>query len=213
MLYLLIIFAIIIALYYIFTNYESFNILTTEEKDNNLVINHFPDNEIIGLNNYLNNVGQKYNSKYFGYLEKQPLEIEYKKPISMNVDYINSIINPQLTTDQQKIDNENFIITKLRDDNSGKYSDFTHYILNSELQTETPVDKINEIRTSNGKIKLSDYGDTIWNAYDNLMSSTFTRYKDAHVPNNEIGIDLKDFMPYQEVQPSYEKPKWLINPS
>jgi hypothetical protein len=152
------------------------NVLDVNAQSNNIQGSDLYDSEVIGFNNDIN----KYASFKLNETFEQPViankkcDMDLVKFNHMNeVDVINSFIQSQLTSSQKVQDNEDYNITNLRNNNVGKYSDVNTIINQNSLEYVSAPDLINAIRTSDGKEKFSSYGDTLWQAYDNLVKPQF----------------------------------------
>jgi hypothetical protein len=147
------------------------NIINNEPLENNMQSQNLVHNEILGFNNNLNQ---------YSLLQNMAIQQPVVTTNNMNMDLVNidqfnqqdmlnSFINAQLTDKQMIQDNEAYEMTQLRNNNNQKYADIYSWSNQNPINIETSVDKINAIRTSDGIEKFSNYGNTIWEAYDNLM--------------------------------------------
>jgi hypothetical protein len=147
------------------------NIINNEPLENNMQSQNLVHNEILGFNNNLNQ---------YSLLQNMAIQQPVVTTSNMNMDLVNidqfnqqdmlnSFINAQLTDKQAIQDNEDYEMTQLRNNNNQKYADIYAWSNQNPINIETSVDKINAIRTSDGIEKFSNYGNTIWEAYDNLM--------------------------------------------
>ena len=147
------------------------NIINNEPMENNMQSQNLTHHELLGFNNNLNQ---------YSLLENIPIQKPVITTNNVNMDLVNidqfnqtdllnSFINAQLTDKQTIQDNNAYEMSQLRTNNNQKYADVYSWSNQNPINIETSVDKINAIRTSDGIEKFSNYGNTIWEAYDNLM--------------------------------------------
>ena len=147
------------------------NVINNEPLENNMQSQNLTHDEILGFNNDLSQ---------YSLLQKMAIQQPVITTNNVNMDLVNidqfnqqdmlnSFINAQLTDKQTIKDNEAYEMTQLRNNNNEKYADVYSWSNQNTINIETSVDKVNAIRTSDGVEKFSNYGNTIWEAYDNLM--------------------------------------------
>ena len=97
-------------------------------------------------------------------------------------------IGAKLTPEQQKEDFKNVKKNILRSNNVNKYAAYKEYINQNSNQFESQVDKLGQCRTSE-VCDLNKFGETIWDAYDNLLSTDFTKYQTKTNPDILTGVN------------------------
>jgi len=108
-----------------------------------------------------------------------------KSCVSCNFD---NKIGAVLTPEQQKTDKEMIRKNKLVNNNLGKFADYSDFVNQNSNQFETQVDKLAQCRTAE-TCELNQFGDTIWQAYDNLLSTDFTKYQTSTNPDILTGTN------------------------
>ena len=109
-----------------------------------------------------------------------------KKPcVSCNFD---EKIGAILTPEQKKADKEMILKNNIVNNNLGKFSDYNDFVNQNSNQFETQVDKLAQCRTGE-TCELNEFGNTIWQAYDNLLSTDFTKYQTSTNPNILTGTN------------------------
>lgn len=93
-----------------------------------------------------------------------------------------------LTEEQQKNDYENTISNKLIDQNIQNFANHRDYSNQNSNMGENAIDRINECRTGE-TCNLNKFGNTIWSAYDNLLSNSFSKYQTTTNPNLLSGVN------------------------
>jgi hypothetical protein len=93
-----------------------------------------------------------------------------------------------LTEEQKKNDYENTISNKLIDQNIQNFSNHRSYSNQNSNMGENAIDRINECRTGE-TCNLNKFGNTIWQAYDNLLSNSFSKYQTTTNPNLLSGVN------------------------
>ena len=119
-------------------------------------------------------------------LSNMALSNNKKKPcVSCN---FNTDIGAVLTPEQKKEDFKNVKKNSLRSNNVNKYAAYKEYVNQNSNQFESQVDKLGQCRTSE-TCELNKFGDTIWDAYDNLLSTDFTKYQTTTNPDILTGTN------------------------
>lgn len=101
--------------------------------------------------------------------------------------------NATLTPQQMEQDKKEVEKNKLVNSNIENYSDYRDVSNQDSNIGVNAVDRINECRTGNGTCDLSKFGTTIWQAYDNLMSDGYQKYKNSTNPQLLTGINDETF--------------------
>jgi len=88
----------------------------------------------------------------------------------------------QLPDEIKNIDNELYNKKKITNNNVSNFVNFENNVYQNSIG-ETSVDKMAEIRTNIGTCGLKDYGTTIADIYDNLLSTTSGKKLESEMPN------------------------------
>ncbi len=124
-----------------------------------------------------------------------------KSCVSCNFNNLNDSVGATLTKEQQKIDMNMVKKNTLVNNNVDKFSEYKDFVNQDSNQFETQVDKLGQCRSS-GVCELNKFGDTIWNAYDNLLSTDFTKYQVTTNPEILTGANNSLFGTNYERIPS-----------
>lgn len=109
-------------------------------------------------------------------------------------------IGAVLTQEQQKIDMNMVKKNILVNNNVEKFAEYKEFVNQNSNQFETQVDKLAQCRTGE-TCELSKFGETIWDAYDNLLSNDFTKYQTRTNPDILTGVsnDMAMMNKYERV--------------
>jgi hypothetical protein len=123
-----------------------------------------------------------------------------KSCVSCNFD---KDIGAVLTTEQKNTDLQMLKKNTLVNNNVEKFSEYKEFVNQNTNQFETQVDKLGECRTSE-VCQLDKFGETIWDAYDNLLSTDFTKYQTRTNPDILTGSNGFIFSSNYEKIPSID---------
>ena len=162
---------------------------------------------------YFYNTKEKFRNKYMNLIEPDvkyyDIQNKFNPSIQMNVlnNELNDISNQYertynikesnnnliLQNPQEINDDDNYIKNNLRLNNINKFSDFQTGVVNQNSNMfETEVDKFAQLRTGE-TFDISQYGKTIWEAYDNIMSNPFSKYQTTTNPLDIMGSNTNTF--------------------
>lgn len=96
--------------------------------------------------------------------------------------------NATLTPEQMKQDAQAVVENKLINSNIENFADYRKVSNQDSNVGVNAVDRINECRTS-GTCDLNKFGTTIWQAYDNLMSNSYSKYQSTTNPQLLTGVN------------------------
>ena len=124
-----------------------------------------------------------------------------KKPcVSCNFD---KDMGSVLTPEQKKADMQMLKKNALVNNNVEKFAVYKEFVNQNSNQFETQVDKLAQCRTSE-VCQLDKFGETIWDAYDNLLSTDFTKYQTRTNPDILTGSNGMMFTSNYERLPSID---------
>ena len=112
-------------------------------------------------------------------------------------------IGAVLTPEQKKSDMEMLKKNTLVHNNIEKFAEYKEFVNQNSNQFETQVDKLAQCRTSE-VCKLDQFGETIWDAYDNLLSTDFTKYQTRTNPDILTGTSENIIVNNYEKIPSID---------
>ena len=101
---------------------------------------------------------------------------------------LDNSVYAELTPEQQKEDFKSVKKNILRSNNVNKYAAYKEYVNQNSNQFESQVDKLAQCRTSE-VCNLDKFGQTIWDAYDNLLSVDYTKYQTRTNPDILTGAN------------------------
>ena len=123
-----------------------------------------------------------------------------KPCVSCNFD---ETIGAVLTPEQKKYDQSALKRNALVNNNVEKFAEYKEFVNQDSNLFETQVDKLGQCRTSE-TCELSKFGETIWDAYDNLLSTDFTKYQTRTNPDILTGASSMTFSNNYETIPSID---------
>jgi len=181
---IVIIIIVIIILYFVFYNKENF----TSNKYMNLIEPNIDFDATYNSNNPWLEMNIENNI-----LNEVAKEYQKENPFNTTIIPEQYNVNNKLTKLQKEMDKEDVLINNVRRNNIEKFANFeTSYVNQNSNIFETQVDKIAQLRTSLD-YDYSKFGNTIWEAYDNLLSTPFTQYQTDTPPNWLLGTGKDTF--------------------